>query len=356
MKHIVMMGSEKPDRIFPGKFKVSYFDPTKYLPISEFTYTSNLDFLWRKEKRKKIRNINNYYRLLDEFIEKFKDVDIIVANWFNPFHPEWLIKNFPKTVKIYGCIDDPWVIYQKRVNCLWAFDAAFYVSPSYDTGLSMPDALRLWGINRSYWFPLSANQVSVEHCQEIETTWNQRTEGVIYIGQLYGSKFDRLVQFKHGLGKDFSIYGRWPLSGYAGLFGPLKGRPFFPYRVRSVTNEQRRKLYLKYKIGLNMHLSDYPRETGNMRMYEVPFHGLMLLGDKAANDLHESIFKPDVEAVFYDSIEDAIDKAKYYLKNDSQREKIARAGFARVCRDYDSERCLKDFLEWACTIPLKERN
>ena len=90
-----------------------------------------------------------------------------------------------------------------------------------------------------------------------------------------------------------------------------------------------------------------------MRMYEVPAHGMMLLCDKAGMDAHERIFAPDKEAVYYDSSEDAIAKIEYYLKHDGEREKIARAGFARVHCDYDGETNMKKFLDWAISLPKK---
>ena len=84
-----------------------------------------------------------------------------------------------------------------------------------------------------------------------------------------------------------------------------------------------------------------------MRMYEAPAHGMMLLCDKAGLNAHAQIFEPDKEAVFYDSIEDAIEKIEYYLEHDEERIKIAQAGFARVHRDYDGELNLKNLLDWA---------
>lgn len=365
MKHIVLMGEDKPDYVLAEKYLISTFNPLKYLQSFDVRYTSNTDLIWRDchyssrtldflgiNKRKISQRSQVYQQMLYEFVKKYSTVDILVANWFNPFHPEWLIKTFPNTVKVYGCIDDPLVIYERRVNCLWAFDAAFYISPSYDQGLSMVEALQLWGVSQSYWWPLTTNKIYQEHRQTITSSWNNRTSGVIYVGGLYGPKLDRLAQIKQRLGQDFSIYGRWPLGGYAGFLGPLVGRNLLPYRVRTITQQERQKLYLRHKIGINMHFSEC-RETGNMRMYEVPFHGLMLLCNKASDGWHESIYKPDVEAVFYDNIEDAVHKAKYYLKHDSEREKIARAGFERACKDYDADKCLEDFLDWASTVEIK---
>ncbi|MCJ8345952.1 glycosyltransferase, partial [bacterium] len=108
--------------------------------------------------------------------------------------------------------------------------------------------------------------------------------------------------------------------------------------------------YFKTKIGLNMHLSLTPTETGNMRMYEVPAHGMMLLCDKAARDSHELIYKANEEAVFYENFDDAISKVNYYLKNDQERIAIAKNGFNRFKKDYVWEQNLQKFLAWALSI------
>src|SRR2546429_166008 len=100
-----------------------------------------------------------------------------------------------------------------------------------------------------------------------------------------------------------------------------------------------------------------PTETGNVRMYEVPAHGAMQLCDKAARDAHEQIFAPGTEAVYYDSLEDAIEKAEYYLSHDNERLAIARAGCKRFWDDYEWETNMLNFLNWAGSIPRRnERN
>jgi spore maturation protein CgeB len=133
----------------------------------------------------------------------------------------------------------------------------------------------------------------------------------------------------------------------------LKGKPALWSRVRAISDEERTALYYRTKIGFNMHLSERPMETGNMRMFEVPAHGMMLLCDKAGLNAHERIFEPGKQAVFYDSIEDAIEKIEYYLNHDEEREKIARAGFARVQSAYDGESNLRRFLDWAMAVPKR---
>ena len=146
------------------------------------------------------------------------------------------------------------------------------------------------------------------------------------------------------------VHGRWSFGGYHGWIRGLAGKPIYPHRVSSLSDASRRELYLRAKIGINMHLSNEPSESGNIRMYEVPAHGALLLCDKAALDAHTAIFTPGVEAVFYDSIADAIAQIEYFATHAAERVAIARAGFERTRRDYNFEAVLQGLLDWASAI------
>jgi glycosyltransferase involved in cell wall biosynthesis len=354
MKHFVFIGTKDSPEFIGKQYKISYFNPFKFVQGKEFTEIKDVDLLYRS-------NNKAYLDLLNSFFKEFKNVDVIIANWINPFHPEWLLSHFPNTVKIYGCIDDPVSTYTRTTGSIWAFDGAFYSSPGYDDSLFMSEFLDKMGIE-SYWWPMSWGKVTENHIKVVQDSWGSKTKGVIYIGNLYGPKFNRLVKFKKNLGKDFNIYGRWPLNGYAGmLLGPVKffGRlggcskaDYFPYRVKQLSESEKTAEYLKHKICFNLHYSE-KRETGNIRMFESVYYGNMLLCDKAAQNAHEVIFKDNKEAIFYEDIFDAIEKAQYFLVHDNEREKIAKAGFERYCREYDYDRCLLDFLNWAGSINIK---
>ncbi len=309
-----------------------------------------------------------YMRFVRDFVDKFKDADLVVFATYNPVHPEVLCNELEKPIKVLGFVDDPPSTYVRGIPYLWVFDGAFYVSPSYNDRVLLKDALERWGCEQSYWlppvpasskaddtgdfWPLTAPRV--EALRRGDDFFHGRGIDLIYVGKMYGPKVDRLIQLKKRFGSRFMIYGRWPLAGYGGAARWLKGKPSLWSRVRSISDEERTALYYRTKIGFNMHLSERPMETGNMRMYEVPAHGMMLLCDKAGLNAHEQIFESDKEAVFYDSIEDAIEKIEYYVNHDEEREKIARAGFARVHRDYDGEANLKKFLDWAVGLHKKK--
>ncbi len=325
------------------------------------------------------RNRNpSYMRFLRDFVDKFKDADLIVFHNYNPVHPEILCNELEKPIKVLGFVDEPVSTYVRGIPYLWAFDGAFYITPSFNETTLFPAALERWGCKQTYWlaqvpprldwlpqaslrgkapdeadlWPLVAARR--EALRGGDGFFRERQIDLVYVGQQYGPKVDRLVKLKQRFGSRFKIHGKWPLAGYGGIARIVKGRRPLWTRVRAISAQERASLYYRTKIGINMHLSMRPMETGNMRMYEVPAHGLMLLCDKAGLNAHAQIFEPDKEAVFYDSIEDAIEKIEYYLEHDEERIRIARAGFARVHRDYDGELNLKNLLDWASGLRKKE--
>jgi hypothetical protein len=352
-------------------YSIDSLDPAPYFPeynsgrgqaklFQLLTCAESVDRMYRER-------YGPYMRYLRDFTDKFKDVELLVLATYNPIHPEVLYRDLAKPTKVLGFIDEPGSTYVRGIPYLWAFDAAFYITPSFNEHFLFKDALQNWGCEQSYWLPQVPPRPRIcesgsfwplagprfEASRLGDRFFRERDIDVIYVGQQYGSKVNRLIQLKKRFGSGFRIYGRWSLAGYSGAARLLKGKPALWSRVRTISDEERTALYYRTKIGLNMHLSDIPRETGNMRMYEVPAHGMMLLCDKAGLNAHEQIFEPDKEAVFYDSIEDAIEKIAYYLKHDEERERIAREGFARVNRDYDGEVNLTKFLDWAAALRKK---
>lgn len=317
----------------------------RFSKIRNLYYAEGVDRLYRERDRA-------YMRFLHDFVEKYKDFDLLVLSTYNPIHPEVLFHELKKPIKILGFIDDPVSTYVRGIPYLWAFDGAFYISPGYDDKSYLEDALKRWGAPHSFWWPLVPNKI--DRPEPSDSFFKDRDIDLIYVGQYYVSKVNRLAKLKNHFGSRFKIYGRWPLGGFYGMARCLLGKPAMWARVQSITNSERAGLYHRAKIGINIHVSDMPMESGNMRMYEVPTHGAMMVCDKGGLNTHERIFKPDDEAVFYDSIDDAIEKIEYYLNHDEERIRIARAGFDRARRDYDWEVNLKTFLDWASTVPKKQ--
>lgn len=289
-----------------------------------------------------------YLRLVDEFIARYGDFDVLVFGIQCFIHPEILATRLSRPTKILGFVDDPVSTYAHGIPCLWAFDGAYYVSPAYSQAMSMDELLALAGCSHRFWLPLTPPAQAPEAADD--AFFARRDIPLVYVGKPYRSKVDRLAKLKAHFGSAFHVHGRWPLKGWWGPAKMLLGDFTFPYRVRALMQAERTAIYWRTKIGINMHWSRFPMETGNMRMYEIPLHGVMLLCDRAARGLHAQVFEPDREAVYYDTIEDAIDKAEYYLAHEDERVQIARRGFERAWRDYSWEKVFAEFLDWAVTI------
>jgi len=348
-------------------YSIDSLDPAPYFPqwnpatlFQKLTEAKSIDQMYRERDR-------CYMRFLQDFVDKFQDADIILLAMHNPVHPEVLWNQLQKPIKVMGFIDDPYSTYTRGIPYLWAFDGAFYISPGYSEQVLFKEALKQWGCEQTYWWPLvwpgsnATSQTGLwplaaardEFQRRGDAFFHDRDLDVIYVGGGYASKMDRLAQLKQRFGERLVIHGNWSYGGYVGILRGLRGKPAIWGRVFPISSEQRAALYYRTKIGLNMHLSEVPAETGNMRMYEIPAHGMMQLCDKAAMNAHEQIFEPGKEAVFYDSTADAIEKIEYYLAHDQEREQIARAGFARMHRDYDGESGFKKLLDWAAGLPRK---
>ena len=293
-----------------------------------------------------------YMEMMDDFVSKFEDFDVLVMSSFNFVHPDVLSQRLKTPIKVLGFIDDPYSTYSRGIAYLWAFDATFYISPSYFNNISMEESLSTWsGGKPTTWWPLVPRPHIKADVTNDEFFSNRKTS-LCYIGNHNGNKVDKLIALKSEFKDEFKLHGRWPMGGYSGLIRALDGKRPLLHRVTPISDESRRNIYWDTKIGFNMHVSNEAFETGNMRMYEVPAHGAMLLCDKANLNLHEQIFKPGVEAIYYDNLDEAIDMVSYFLKpeNNAQRSEIAKQGFNRFWQEYEWERNLLRFLDWTLTV------
>jgi len=88
--------------------------------------------------------------------------------------------------------------------------------------------------------------------------------------------------------------------------------------------EEAADIYRRSKIVFNISM----RKELNMRVFEVMATGSMLLTDDIPM-IHQ-FFKDGVHMVTYKDEKDMIEKAKYYIEHDEERQKIAEAGMKEV--------------------------
>jgi spore maturation protein CgeB len=103
------------------------------------------------------------------------------------------------------------------------------------------------------------------------------------------------------------------------------------------TSELQGESYVRALNGAKIALaffSSWNLDTYTTRVFEIPACGTMLLSQRTETML--TLYSEDTEAVYFDSIDELVDKARYYLKHDSVRRRVALAGHRRcISSGYD---------------------
>jgi spore maturation protein CgeB len=95
------------------------------------------------------------------------------------------------------------------------------------------------------------------------------------------------------------------------------------------------------KINLCL-LSKWHNDLTTDRSVEIPACGKFMLAER--NNEHLALFKEGIEAEFYDTQREMLEKIEYYLKHEYERENIASAGRKRCLADYSNKELLKEIL------------
>jgi len=326
--------------------KVSFSDYLKqgYSAGSLYARLTNPSYL----QKLYITKDPEYMRYLNDFTDLCGDCDVIVMNpGVDLVHPEYLFRYFKDKLKVLHFIDDPHLSYSYGFCNAWAFDAATYISPSYSEFFSMEDILMAAGFSNNKWVPHSvSNVVPPLSIDDMLARIELRNNKALYVGGFYSGKADRLIYLRKNLTRDFDIFGRMPLNGYMLAIYSLFGRNKMFNKVYPLSDNERGQAYSRYSIGVNMHLSEPSLETGNARLYELPYNGLAQVVDSSKNSRVHEIFEVGEEILVYESIEECLELIKKLMNDRKLQKKIAINGFLRASTEYSYQNTLSDEFSW----------
>ncbi len=143
---------------------------------------------------------------------------------------------------------------------------------------------------------------------------------VIFVGHCEEFRF-RCLKYLADTGINLKIGG--------GLWNKQWPQGYNSYHIGSTEGADFAKAYCGAKIGLNF-LSEWARDTQNSRAFEIPATRTFMLSERS-DDLTDC-FIEGVEAEFFSSQDELVDKVFYYLKHANERDCIAQKGY---------EKCIK---------------
>jgi glycosyltransferase involved in cell wall biosynthesis len=267
-------------------------------------------------------------RMYQAFMEVVHEhaADAMIVDNCPPYHPD-VLRTWP-LYKVLRAADGPLSAYDRDFAYVHAYDHILYHSPAYSRDLGMADKLAYCGAKRADFWPLAVFDVAFDQTKSEDALFAQpRDIDVIFIGAMHVNKMPMLARVKKAFGRRCVMHGLTTMKRnlyFNAKFG-------FPGWIREVAFEQYVPLYQRAKIGINVHnRGDYT--VGGYRLFELPANGVLEISD--GGDFLGAFFDVGSEIVGYRDADDLIDKIRYYLANEAEREQIARAGYRRAMRDH----------------------
>lgn len=296
------------------------FNHSRFLAPSAYEDSVALD---RAYQNRDPRLLEMYAALRQVLAETGADV-LFVTN-APPYHPDFL-----RTLPVYRVLystDDPGATYMRTIPYLHAYDHVMHCAIGYSRDMNLREKLCYCGMKNVDWLPLGVMNYEYDPdlCED-DLFAQPRDIDIIYVGSWWRQKIDLLFRLKRAFGSRLQIFGNFRTRHNLYINARYRTGSW----VRRVSFPERVKLYQRAKIGINLHWNEYG--LGNQRLYHLPASGAMQISD--CGPLLDDIFRVGSEIEAYKSFDELVDKIRYYLAHDSEREAIARLAYKRTTSEY----------------------
>jgi hypothetical protein len=312
-------------------YKIRPFNHGHYIDSSKIIRAQLLDNAFFFQDKKLI----NLYQKVTQIIDEEK-IDVLVVDNCFPYHPEFL-KSL-KILKVIRTSDGPMASYDRDFAYIHYYDLVLYHSPAYSQHLTYPQKLTELGVNSHKFWPHSSFRAMRDEFLTADNLFkHERDIDVIFIGALHFDKMPIIAKLKRVLGKRLLFHGLSNIK--RNIYFNLKYA--LPGWVTPIAGKDHARLYKRSKIGINIHnRGDYT--VGSYRMFDLPANGVMQISD--GGKYLEYFFDIGSEIVSYKSIDELLELIRFYLDNDSERNRIALNGFKKVLNQYDINKMLLDLI------------
>lgn len=282
--------------------------------------------------------------------------------FFSYFYSTFARREVIQTIADMGIVTVNWYC-----NASYQFDLVRDIAPAYSHCL-VPEESRLEDYRAVGARPI--------YCQEAANpNWYKpydlpRDYDITFVGAAYGDRPDYLRALldagldAHAWGPGWSELALLPatIARSRRPLGQLKrrllGRPLHPPVLRRprrlprsacgglLSDNEMVKMFSRSRISLGFSsVGDTAFSTAAIRQvrlrdFEAPMAGAFYMLEYLAEI--EEFFKPGKEIVCFESPDELVEKARYYLHHEEEREAIRRAGHERALRDHTWQKRLTD--------------
>jgi len=250
-----------------------------------------------------------------------------------------LRKSLPDTVFVQYSNDNPFSknakssIWRNYINNIRYFDIHFAFRKS-----NLMDYKKYGSRNTFILMPYFIPQV--DYPEPYDTIPNNFKCDVVFAGHYENDGRVEMLEAICKQGFNLKIFGGgWsPLQDKLSPNSPLQS--FFP--ITPATGNEYRYAISGAKVALCF-LSTLNEDTYTKRNFQIPAMKTVILSQYTDELAH--FFIPDVEALFFNNLQELLIKLNYILTNENARTKIAQAGYDRVYIDgHDVNSRMKNWL------------
>jgi spore maturation protein CgeB len=273
-------------------------------PAPRYSHTE-LDSRWQAKDR-------GLVKLRGRLREALKGADVFWNYNGANVPPAWL-SDFP-TLNVYGCFDDPESSEDLSKPVARYYDAALVGN------LACLPLYQSWGVRHLAWAPLAFIGVDYDPALKPEDVLSEeRPVDVVFFGER---------EMPHRQGRLDALAAAFPEAMFRG-----RGWPggFVPV-------EERRRAYRQARIGWNLHNSVGPV---NLRFFALLAAGVLQICDNRCRT--GQVLDLDKEIVGFDTIEECVDRTRYYLDHEAERREIAANGLRRYQAEFAEEKLWERF-------------